>query len=103
MERIGKLKQMLEADPDDAFLQHALALEWVREGKDEEAKRLFERILSQHAGYIGSYYHLAKLYERQGNTDSAAKVYEQGMEQARLAGEQKALNELRAAYEELLY
>jgi Tfp pilus assembly protein PilF len=101
MERIEKLREFLKAAPADSFLQHALALEYIKQGNDAEAKRLFEEILHRESGYIGTYYHLAKLLERNGNTEAAIKVYEKGMEEAKRAGENHAYNELKGAYEDL--
>ena len=103
MDRIEKLKEYLEADPTDSFVQHALALEYIKLGNDEEARKLFETILDREPGYVGSYYHLAKLLERTGNTDAAIKIYEKGMQEATKAGDNKAHGELRGAYEELIY
>ncbi|HET9825062.1 MAG TPA: tetratricopeptide repeat protein [Chitinophagaceae bacterium] len=103
MDRIKKLKDFLKQDPADSFVQHALALEYIKAGDDSEAQRLFEDILRRDPGYIGSYYHLAKLFERRGDTEAATKCYENGMEQAKKAGENHAYNELRSAYEELTF
>ena len=47
MERIEKLKEFLQANPTDSFLQHALALEYIKKGNDEDARRLFEEILNR--------------------------------------------------------
>jgi Tfp pilus assembly protein PilF len=91
----------LETTPDDPFLQHALALELVKLGDDEGARGYFERLLARDPSYVGSYYHLARLLERVGDTAAAVAVYERGMDAARAAGDRKALGELRAAYEEL--
>ena len=101
--RIDKIRAMLETQPADSFLQHALALEFIKLGNEEEARRLFEEILNREPGYIGSYYHLAKLLERTGQTEAAVQVYEKGMEEAKKAGEQHAFNELRSAWEELTF
>ncbi len=103
MDRIEKLKEFLVANPSDSFVQHALALEYIKLGDDEEAKRLFEKILQREPGYIGSYYHLAKLLERNDRTEEAIRVYEEGMAQAKKAGDNHAYGELRGAYEELTF
>jgi Tfp pilus assembly protein PilF len=103
VERIEKLKEFLQQNPADSFLQHALALEYIKAGNDKEAQKLFEDILQREPGYVGSYYHLAKLLERNGNTEAAIKWYEKGMEAAKKAGENHAYNELRSAYEELTF
>ena len=101
MDRIEKIKLMLIENPDDSFLQHALALEYIKLGNDSEAKLLFENVLKKEPSYIGSYYHLAKLLERIGDTAEAIKVYETGMEEAKKAGDNHSLSELRSAFEEL--
>jgi len=103
MERIKKLKEFLRVSPGDSFLQHALALEYIKEGDDETACQLFEDLLKREPTYIGSYYHLGKLFERKNDTDAAIKWYEKGMEEAKRAGENHAYGELRGAYEELMF
>ena len=103
MDRIQKIKEFLLQQPNDSFLQHALALEYIKLGNDEEAKKLFEQILERDPTYIGSYYHLAKLHERNERVDEAIKVYEKGMEETKKLGEQHAYGELRSAYEELTF
>ncbi len=103
MDRIEKIKALLKETPDDSFLYHALALEHIKQGDDAEAKELFEKLLAKEPGYVGSYYHLAKLFERNGDSDAAIKVYAKGMEEAKKAGDNHAYGELRGAYEELIY
>jgi Tfp pilus assembly protein PilF len=101
MDRIEKLLQYLSRDPADSFLQHALALEYIKLGKDEAARRLFEEILTRDPGYVGSYYHLGKLLERNNETTAAERWYKRGMEVAHRAGEMQAYGELRSACESL--
>jgi Tfp pilus assembly protein PilF len=101
MDRIAKLKEFLEANPNDSFVQHALALEHVKAGDDAEARKLFENILNKDENYIGSYYHLGKLLERNDERESAIKWYELGMLKAKENGDMHAFNELQAALEEL--
>ena len=103
MDRISTLKQFLESNPDDSFLQHALALEYVKRDDDREARIVFEQILQKNPGYIGSYYHLGKLLERIGETGLAIGVYENGMLQAKEANDQHAFNELKAACDDLTF
>lgn len=103
MERIEKLKEFLKEDPSDSFVQHALALEYIKLNDDATAQQLFEEILTREPSYVGSYYHLAKLHERNGNDTDAIKWYQKGIEQSKLMGDTKAYSELRSAYEELIY
>ncbi|MBA4260241.1 MAG: hypothetical protein C0446_13835 [Chitinophaga sp.] len=103
MNRIARIQEMLQSNPADQFLRHALALEWIKLGNDAEAKLLFEAILTEDPNYIGSYYHLAKLLERIGDTTAAIQWYEKGMEAAKAAKDQHSYNELQSAYEDLTY
>ncbi len=102
-DRINKIKEFLQSAPDDSFLKHALALEYIKLGDDAGARILFEEILVKEPSYVGSYYHLAKLLERAGDNEAAIKVYEKGMEECKKAADDHAYKELRASYEELIY
>jgi tetratricopeptide (TPR) repeat protein len=102
MDRIEKLKEFLITEPDDPFVKHALALEYIKIGEVPAARRLFEEVLTKDPGAVGSYYHLGKLLESIGELQPAMEWYEKGMAAAKAAGEQRAYNELRSAYDELL-
>ena len=102
MEKIEKLKSFLAGSPDDAFLKHALALEYIKLGNESEARRLFLNILERDPSYIGTYYHLARLLERAGEIENAKSWYEKGMTAAKQADDRHAYNELQTAYEDLI-
>lgn len=102
MEKIEKLKHFLESSPGDSFLKHALALEYIKLGDDAEARKIFLDLLEKDPGYIGSYYHLARLFERTGETSLAKAWFEKGMTAAKQAGDRHSYNELQAAYEDLI-
>ena len=101
MNKIDQLKEFLKATPNDSFLQHALALELVKMGNDEEGKLLFENILLNEPAYVGSYYHLGKLLERINENQAAITVYQTGMKEAKLVKDNHSYNELQAALEDL--
>lgn len=102
MDRIETLKNYLKDSPEDNFLQHALALEYIKAGNEADARVLFETILGRDPAYVGSYYHLAKLLERAGDSEAAIKVYETGMAAAKRVGDQHSFNELQAALEDFI-
>lgn len=102
MDRIERLKEFLKANPTDSFVQHALALEYIKIGDDDTARQLFDSILQRDENYVGSYYHLGKLLERTGDSQGALAVYEKGMAKAGEAGERQAYNELQGAYKDLV-
>jgi len=101
--RIIKLKELMAVTGSDNFLEHALALEYIKMGNDTEARLLFENLLHRDPSYVGSYYHLAKLLERANETELAKEVYLRGMDQAKAVSDQHSYNELMAAYEDLEY
>lgn len=101
MSRIEKLKEYLKTSGKDSFLQHALALEYIKVGDDEEARKLFNEILLREPTYVGSYYHLGKLLERVADFDRAIRVYKRGMEEAKRSGDNHSYNELMGALEDL--
>ena len=101
MNKIDQLKEFLKAAPNDSFLQHALALEFIKVGDEQAAKLLFENILANEPSYVGSYYHLGKLLERINDNQAAITVYQTGMKEAKLANDNHSYNELQAALEDL--
>ena len=82
MSRIEKLLEFLAKSPADSFLKHALALEYIKIDNDDEAQKLFNEILLNEPGYVGSYYHLGKLLERKADLPAAMDIYKKGMEEA---------------------
>jgi len=102
MNRIEKIIEMLQDQPKDSFLKHALALEYIKIEKEDEAIIQFVELLNNEPDYVGSYYHLAKLYERNQQTDAAIEIYTKGMEVAKKLKDNHNLNELRSAYDNLV-
>ncbi len=101
MNRIEKLTEFLQASPEDSFLKHALALEYIKAGNEAGARQLFEEILSKEPSYVGSYYHLGKLLERASEYEKAIEVYAAGILVAKKMGDAHAANELIMAKEEI--
>ena len=101
MSRIEKIIEMLSIGGKDSFLQHALALEYIKIGKDDEALAQFDELLEREPDYVGSYYHKAKLLEKNGKIDEALDTHEKGMEVAKRLNDKHSYNELMMAKEEL--
>ena len=101
MDRIEKLKAFISQNPVDHFSKHALAMEYIKLGDDQAAKGLLESILAADPGYTGSYYHLGKLLEREGDKEGAVSIYEKGMAEAKKQGDNHAWNELMSALDNI--
>lgn len=97
MDRLEALLQFYQEDPHDAFTRFALAQEYWKRGDLTQALHFFESLLADHPDYVGTYYHLARLYQVLGRQDDARRTYQQGIKVAQRLGERKALAELQDA------
>ena len=100
-DRIEKIKDFLKATPNDCFLNHALALEYLKSGDEVSAKIHFEKNLNNDPSYVATYYHLGKLLERMGDKKAALSIYEKGMQEAKAAKDMHSYSELQSAYDDL--
>lgn len=101
MNRIAFLRAYIKREPADLFSRHALSMELVKLGNDDEARRLMEEILALDEYYLGTYYHLGKLHERQADLQAAKGVYLKGIEIAERLNERNPLRELKAALQQV--
>ncbi len=101
-ERIKQLEKFYEDDPGDPFNAYALALEYLTRDA-AKTRQLFELLLEKHADYLPTYYHAAKFFADGGDQERATGIFEAGIELARKNGDAKALRELRAAYDEMMF
>ncbi len=93
MSRIESLLQMLEDEPDDLFLNYALALEY----KVVDPLRtiaILEKLCFTEPTYLPAYYQLATLYFEQNNTTKARAIALEGIEKAKHSGQKHTLSEL---------
>jgi len=100
--RIEILKSFLEHEPGDSFSRYALALEYVKAGKTEDARRTFEYVRDHDPGYVATYFQLAQLYRTLGLKHDAEKTYRTGITAAAKAGDEHTRSELEVALETLL-
>ncbi len=101
-QRIRQLQQFYDEDPHDPFNAYALALEYLNHDH-VKSRALFELLLNDHKEYLPTYYHAAKFFAESGETTRAVQVYEAGMTLAKMQNDQKALRELRSAYDEMMF
>ena len=97
MDRLDQLLQFYEEDPDDPFTRFAIAQEYRSRGEIDEALEFFEGLVDTDPDYVGTYYHLGKLYEELDRTEAAIETYEDGIEVAREQRDRKSLSELQDA------
>ncbi|MEN7548649.1 tetratricopeptide repeat protein [Rapidithrix thailandica] len=102
LERIEKLNEFLNKEPNDPFLLYALGTEYATFDA-ERALVYFERLLKEFPDYTATYYHAAALYDEMGAIDRAKVVYEKGIEKCQQVNEAHTLRELQSAYQNFLF
>lgn len=96
-DRLEALKAFYDEDPSDPFTRFALAQEYLKRGDDEAALEFFEGLAADEPDYVGTYYHLGKLYERLGRTEDAKATYRRGIQFAQRQRDAHARAELQDA------
>ncbi|TND10459.1 MAG: hypothetical protein FD123_101 [Bacteroidetes bacterium] len=97
MTRLEQVQEMLKQEPNDPFLNYALALEYAKLGDKTKAISIIEDLLSAKPGYLGAYYQLGQLYEQTEQAEKAVGVYKKGAALAQEQGNKKTLGELNEA------
>lgn len=97
MNRIDKIKAFLAESPKDSFLTFALAKEYEKLEDQKQALEQYLKIVENDPNYVGTYYHLGKLYEQMKEYATAFQTYKDGMKIARAAGDQHSFSELAGA------
>jgi len=96
-DRLQQLLSFLENSPQDSFLLFALAKEYETLENLDKALDYYLKIVENDPDYVGTYYHLGKLYEKKEAFQQAFTTYKQGMEIAKKIGDKHALGELAEA------
>ena len=95
--RLNRLRSFVDEDPTDPFLHFALAKEYEKLNEEEQALQRYLHLVSNHDNYVGTYYHLGKLYERRQDFEKAVSTYSKGLEVARLVKDTHSASELQGA------
>ena len=96
--RLNKLLTFFEAEPNDPFILYALATEYNSLNDIEKAFFFYLKVMEEHPLYVGTYYHLGKLYEKTGALEKALDIYQLGLQRSREKGDRHAFSELQGAY-----
>ena len=95
--RILLLKEMLEKEPEDSFLNYVLALEYAKINEADKAISIISAVLQKDKNYLAAYYQLGKLYEQTGLIKEAINTYKAGVYTAKEQNNLKTLGELNEA------
>ncbi|MBL7935633.1 MAG: tetratricopeptide repeat protein [Bacteroidia bacterium] len=100
MERLPRKElifDMLVKEPNDVFLNYALAMEHLSSEEFKDAEVQLKKVLTINPNYLPCFYQLGQVNEKLGNNDIALNFYKQGVELAKLQNNTKALGELNEA------
>ncbi len=97
LSRLEQLEEMLKAEPNDSFLNYALALECAKANNISKAIELIEAIIARDESYLGAYYQLGKYYEEMQQPEKAISIYNKGVSIAKQQRNNKAAGELNEA------
>lgn len=101
-DRIATLQSWVEESPDDAFSRYALAMEFRKHEKFEDAAREFSELTKRNPSYCATYYQYGQLLMQMGKKDEALAVIDLGLAETKKAGEDHAHEELSEARSHIL-
>jgi len=100
MEKLSRkdmILHMLEKEPNDVFLNYALAMEQIASSDFIEADMQLKKVLSINPHYLPCFYQLGQINEKLNNYETALNYYKQGITIATSQNNTKALGELNEA------
>lgn len=93
-ERLGQLVKLYEADGNDPFLSYGIALEYAKDSQFDDAMVWLDKTIEVDPDYCYAYYQKARILGDLGDTASARRVLDRGMEAAQRAGDEHARSEM---------
>ncbi|MDH3650404.1 MAG: tetratricopeptide repeat protein [Saprospiraceae bacterium] len=98
MSKIALLEQYLRDSPQDPFLHFAMAKEYEKLGDWELSLNKYLHLVREHPDYVGTYYHLGRLYMHLDKASEARATVNAGIACAEKLDDRHSASEL----EELL-
>jgi predicted Zn-dependent protease len=94
MPSIEQITNLLAKEPDDAFLNFALAMELARSGRAAESIAQFDRVIALDPNYTAAYFQKARTLIASGQIEPAKSVLRLGIERAQAIGNAHAAGEM---------
>lgn len=83
--------------PSDPFPRYALALEYKNAGRLDEARGVFDELMSLCPDYTAAYLHAGDLLSKMGLKEDARSVFQTGISVASRRGDSHARGEIESA------
>lgn len=101
MPSLEQLRQLLENEPDDVFLNFGLAMELTKAERYDEGLVQFGRVLELDPDYLAAYFQQGKALIRMGQPAAAKAELQKGVERAKAIGDRHAEAEMSQLLEAL--
>ncbi len=98
-ERIAMLKEVLAANPNDAFARYGLAMEYSKAGDIDAALAEYKRVIDVNPDYTAAYQMAGQMLASAGRSEEARQMLEAGIACARRAGNSHAESEMQGMVE----
>lgn len=87
MSRLEQIEKLLAADPDDAFLNFSLAMEYQSADRTDDALKQYDRTIQADPAYLAAYMRKSEMLMASHRFDEARPALTQAIEVARKAGD----------------
>jgi tetratricopeptide (TPR) repeat protein len=94
MPSLEQLLPLLEANPNDAFARYAVAMEYAKQSRWDEALAQFTELLRRHSDYVPGYFMAGRTAQQSGDVESAKSFYKSGVAAAQRTGDRHAADEM---------
>lgn len=94
MSRLDQLTEMLAQEPEDAFLNYALALELDKAERHDESQKLFEKLIKFDPPYVPAFFMAGQMLSRLDKNEEAKAFLESGIIEAKKQGNLHAAGEM---------
>ncbi len=95
MPSLDQIQSLLAREPDDAFLNFALAMELARQQRTDDAVAQFDRVIALNTHYTPAHFQKGRTLLNAGRLDDARSALQTGIERALAIGESHAADEMR--------
>src|SRR3954471_6521676 len=94
MPTLDQLLPLLQAEPEDAFIRYAVAMEYAKQGRHDEALGEFNELIRRNGDYVPAFFMAGRTCEQKGDVEEAKRFYRTGIEVAKRTGDQHAAGEI---------
>jgi len=101
MDKIAALTEILQIDPANAFARYGLGMEHLSQQQPDAALGEFARVIEHNPDYVPAYQMSAQTLAKNGRSEEAVAILQQGLAAAARTGNAHAASEMQGLLDEL--